>query len=205
MILEKSVEGSKTSHVSILARARGIPLIVGLNAELEQFSNDTPAVLDAEKGELMLNPEKITANKIENRMNQGIEDKKLEDAALTKPAEMKAGEQVKCMLNVDDPDFLETLNVSHCDGIGLTRSEFLFHKGQLPSEDEQYSVYSKIVKWAQGRPVTIRTLDAGGDKPIAGVTFDNETNPFLGVRGYAFLYLTHLRSFYCQLSNISIS
>ena len=178
-----TLEGSKTSHVSILARARGIPLIVGLNAELKQLSNATPAILDAENGELILNPKKDTAEKTESRLKQGIKAKKLADIALAKPAMMQSGEHVKCMLNVDDPDFLESLDVTHCDGIGLTRTEFLFHNGQLPSEDEQYAVYSKILKWAKGRTVTIRTLDAGGDKPIAGVTIDNETNPFLGVRG----------------------
>jgi phosphotransferase system enzyme I (PtsI) len=70
------------------------------------------------------------------------------------------------------------------DGIGLVRTEFLFHdRERLPDEDEQYTVYHQIAKWAAGRPVTIRTLDAGGDKPIAGLTRAGESNPFLGVRG----------------------
>ena len=71
-----------------------------------------------------------------------------------------------------------------CDGIGLVRTEFLFHDQQgLPNEEQQYSIYRQIVEWARDRPVTIRTLDAGGDKPIAGLTPTGESNPFLGVRG----------------------
>lgn len=64
------------------------------------------------------------------------------------------------------------------------RSEFLFRDGEaLPTEEQQYEIYCRILEWAKGRPVTIRTLDAGGDKPISGITVDNEGNPFLGVRG----------------------
>ena len=71
-----------------------------------------------------------------------------------------------------------------CEGIGLVRTELLFHdRHGLPDEDEQYTVYRRIAEWAQDRPVTIRTLDAGGDKPIPGVTLATESNPFLGVRG----------------------
>jgi phosphotransferase system enzyme I (PtsI) len=71
-----------------------------------------------------------------------------------------------------------------CDGIGLVRTEFLFGEGpDLPDEAAQYAVYRRMLQWAGGRPVTIRTLDAGGDKPIAGLTVDGESNPFLGIRG----------------------
>lgn len=76
------------------------------------------------------------------------------------------------------------LDPAICDGIGLVRTEILFHgQGALPHEDAQYQAYRRIVAWADGRPVTIRTLDAGGDKPIQGVTVDGESNPFLGLRG----------------------
>ena len=87
-------------------------------------------------------------------------------------------------INVDDPALLKGVNPSHCDGIGLTRTEFLFQGGSaLPDEETQYQAYRALVDWAQGQPVTIRTLDAGGDKPIAGLTPHHERNPFLGLRG----------------------
>jgi phosphotransferase system enzyme I (PtsI) len=76
------------------------------------------------------------------------------------------------------------LDPSHCDGIGLMRSEFLFRDGKpLPDEETQYRSYRRFLEWAGGKPVTIRTLDIGGDKPISGLTADGERNPFLGLRG----------------------
>src|SRR6185503_4290654 len=87
-------------------------------------------------------------------------------------------------INLSDPDELTAVEPSVCDGIGLVRTEFLFHDRRgLPDEETQYRVYRRLAKWAIGKPVTIRTLDAGGDKPIPGVTVDGESNPFLGVRG----------------------
>src|SRR5207237_3145535 len=77
---------------------------------------------------------------------------------------------------------VEGVKVEPCDGIGLTRTEFLFNQG-LRDEDSQYHFYRRLIDWASGKPVTIRTLDAGGDKPIEGVTLPNEQNPFLGMRG----------------------
>ena len=94
------------------------------------------------------------------------------------------GVRIAVHINVADPDELDRLDPATCDGIGLVRTELLFHRsGGLPDEEAQYAAYRRIVEWAQGRPVTIRTLDAGGDKPIAGLTLEGESNPFLGVRG----------------------
>jgi phosphotransferase system enzyme I (PtsI) len=88
------------------------------------------------------------------------------------------------MLNIADPAELNGLDPAICDGIGLVRTEFLFHEGhELPDEKHQYAIYRRIAEWAQDRPVTIRTLDAGGDKPIPNLTLAAESNPFLGVRG----------------------
>src|SRR3546814_4677310 len=88
------------------------------------------------------------------------------------------------MVNVDDPRLLGSVDPTHCDGIGLARTEFLFlGEGGLPDEDAQHRVYARLVEWSAGRPVTVRTLDAGGDKPVAGLTMVGETNPFLGFRG----------------------
>jgi phosphotransferase system enzyme I (PtsI) len=104
--------------------------------------------------------------------------------ALDKPAMTRNGLRIAVHINVADPDELDRLDPAICDGIGLVRTELLFHRGEgLPDEETQYAAYRRIVAWAQGRPVTIRTLDAGGDKPIAGLTLDGESNPFLGVRG----------------------
>jgi phosphoenolpyruvate-protein phosphotransferase (PTS system enzyme I) len=103
------------------------------------------------------------------------------------------------MINVADVAELATLDPANCDGIGLVRTEFLGgSKGALLDEEAQFATYRRIVDWASGRPVTIRTLDAGGDKPIPGFTIDGETNPFLGMRGIR-LSLAHPEVLLVQL------
>src|SRR5204862_1939424 len=95
-----------------------------------------------------------------------------------------SGTRIAVQINVESEQILDGLAPASCDGIGLTRTEFLFHgKGALPDEESQSRVYRRLVEWAAGKPVTIRTLDAGGDKPIAGLTTAGESNPFLGMRG----------------------
>ena len=126
----------------------------------------------------------ITRAQFERDANAAATTRALATAAAMRPAVTADGVQIRVMLNISDPRELADLDPAICDGIGLVRTEFLFHDRQgLPSEEQQYSIYRRIAEWAQGRPVTLRTLDAGGDKPIPGLTPAGESNPFLGVRG----------------------
>jgi phosphotransferase system enzyme I (PtsI) len=104
-------------------------------------------------------------------------------AALRRPALTADGEPVKVLLNLSDPRELDGLDPAICDGVGVVRTEFLFAGTTLPDEETQYATYRRILDCLGGRPVAIRTLDAGGDKPIPGLTPAGESNPFLGVRG----------------------
>jgi phosphoenolpyruvate-protein phosphotransferase (PTS system enzyme I) len=193
-------EGSPTSHVSILARARGIPMLVGCGGALTLLKTGYCSVIDTQNSRLVHNLEGGTQRVYDIRLaslNSAIRAAR-EKAHL--PAITAGGESVRVYANVDDPAVLADVDVTNFDGIGLTRTEFLFEGGDLPNENRQYEIYSKIMQWASGRPVTIRTLDAGGDKPIPGVTFDGETNPFLGLRGYRLsqlrkeVFVTQLRA-----------
>lgn len=175
--------GSPTSHVAILARARGIPLVVGLEDALETLQDACPAILDAETGRLILAPTARTLEEIGGRLRARETDDAAAEALLDEAAVTARGERIEILINADDPRVLAEVPVANCDGIGLTRTEFLFSDGALPDEQKQYEVYRDLVTWAAGRPVIIRTLDAGGDKPIPGVTVDDETNSFLGLRG----------------------
>ena len=190
--------GSRTSHVAILARARGIPLIVGLEAELDQLAPDAPAVLDAEAGRLILAPSDGTLAEVKDRIRARTAGDAAAAAALAEDAVTGDGKRVQVLINVDDPAVLDGLSPAHCDGIGLTRTEFLFEGREPPDEAAQLAVYRRILAWAAGKPVTIRTLDAGGDKPIPGITRDAEANPFLGRRGLR-LSLAHPEVFRVQL------
>jgi phosphotransferase system enzyme I (PtsI) len=174
--------GSPTSHVAMLARSRGVPMIVGLGATILAASGE--ALVDGDGGAVVVEPSPATRAAFAARRAE--EDTVAARAAtsLRDPAVTADGTPIAIHLNIADPSELDGLDPAICDGIGLVRTEFLFHAGRgLPGEEAQTAVYRKILDWAGGRPVTIRTLDAGGDKPIAGLTVAGESNPFLGVRG----------------------
>lgn len=177
-------EGSATSHVSILARSRDLPMLIGCGKEILNLRSGEEAILDASRAELLISPsDKEIISFVELR--QSLEKIKSEaNQRMGEPVSTANGEVVKIFINIDEPTIIEDISIDSFDGVGLTRTEFLFQGESLPDEQEQYEVYKKIILWANGKATTIRTLDAGGDKPISGVTIKEEANPFLGVRGY---------------------
>jgi phosphotransferase system enzyme I (PtsI) len=178
--------GSPTSHVAMLARSRAVPMLVGLHVGATELlaRTDQHALVDAETGELVVAPSEGSRSAFAQARTGFATLATAAETLRLQAAQTADGMPIAVLLNIADPDELASLDPALCDGIGLVRTEFLFERaGGLPDEDAQYAVYRRIVEWAGGRPVTIRTLDAGGDKPIAGLTPDGETNPFLGVRG----------------------
>ncbi len=175
--------GSPTSHVALLARARGVPMVVGLGADVMSIASGQEAMVDGELGTLVIAPDDVTRAAARSRETEIKQRQAIAERYERAPARMPSGEAVAVMINTAGPDELSLLDPAICDGIGLVRSEFLFHGPVLPDEETQYRAYHRILEWAGGRPVTIRTLDAGGDKPVQGLTIDDEGNPFLGTRG----------------------
>jgi phosphotransferase system enzyme I (PtsI) len=174
--------GSATSHVAMLARSRGVPAVVGLGVDLTELAGH--ALVDAHRGVLIVNPGPAARAQFERDAQAASTVRVLADAVALRPAVTLDGTPIRILLNIADPAELNELDPAICDGIGLVRTEFLFHdRRELPDEEQQYAVYRRIAEWAQDRPVTIRTLDAGGDKPIRNLTLTGESNPFLGVRG----------------------
>jgi phosphotransferase system enzyme I (PtsI) len=174
--------GSASSHVAMLARSRSVPMIVGLGADLMDVAGEV--LVDAGAGEVVVAPGDEERRRFEAKRQAGLDAARAAATLRDKPAVTRDGAAVAVHLNVSDPNELTSLDPIACDGIGLVRTEFLFHARRgLPDEETQFRVYRRIAAWAAGKPVTIRTLDAGGDKPIEGLTFDGESNPFLGVRG----------------------
>jgi phosphotransferase system enzyme I (PtsI) len=157
-------------------------MVVGLGAV--QAEGHAQAALDGAAGRLWLSPDATDLAELARRASDARATGQAAVDLLHRPAATARGQRVLVQINVADPAELDGLDPALCDGIGLTRTELLFSAGRgLPDEDAQYAVYRRIVEWAGGRPVTIRTLDAGGDKPIAGLTVPGESNPFLGTRG----------------------
>jgi phosphotransferase system enzyme I (PtsI) len=176
--------GSSSSHVAMLARARGTPMVVGVGPLSWQGRPPALALVDGDAGTVIFDPEPETRSLFEHRMKAAHAACAVADADRVKPAITADGRRITVLLNIAAPEDLADLDPAICDGIGLVRTEFLFEAALgLPDEETQYGVYRRILDWAEGRPVTIRTLDAGGDKPIPGLTIDGESNPFLGLRG----------------------
>jgi phosphotransferase system enzyme I (PtsI) len=189
--------GSPNSHVAMLARARGVPMLIGVeDADLRGHSE---AIIDTDNAVLVLSPDDKLAVDFASRQ-QGAEILRAEAARYLHVAAATAnGERVEVLINVADAAELDAFDPACCDGIGLVRTELLLRDANdIASEERQYQLYCRILRWADGRPVTMRTLDAGGDKPIAGYTIGGEANPFLGMRGLR-LSLLHPDVFITQL------
>ena len=179
-------QGSPSAHVAMLARSRGIPMVVGL-ADLV-IEEGACVLIDGDSGDVCISPDKAMERKFAERIELESSTRMAEEKVRLSPVKTASGEAVAVYVNIADPSELEALDVEACDGIGLVRTELLFYsENGLPDEGRQFETYAKILKWAGTRPVTIRLLDAGGDKPISGLTLENEQNPFLGLRGVRLL------------------
>ncbi len=174
------LRGSPTSHVAMLARARGIPMVVQLGTIAD---NARTALLDGEAATLELDPTPEQVGLFERRREAHRTNRASARATLSRAPASWGGEPIRLLLNIQRVEDLEHADAQHADGIGLMRTEFLLGLEGLPDEETQYQAYDAVLRWAGKRPVTIRTFDAGGDKPVPGFTVDGEANPFLGVRG----------------------
>ena len=172
-------KGSSASHVAMLARSRGVPMVVGIGNAAKDVAG--LALLDAEHGGIVLRPSAGDIEGFRKSSSAYGERRRLAEDGVMKPAMTGNGVPVRVLVNVADPSDVDRIDISTCDGVGLMRTEFLFGKA-LPDEETQYLAYRKVLEWADGKPVTIRTIDAGGDKPVPGFTVE-EGNPFLGLRG----------------------
>lgn len=180
-----TVGGGATSHVAILARAAGLPAICGLPAHVLTLANGTPVLLDADKGELHLDPDLAVIEQLHANRERHHKRHQQDLAHASLAACTRDGHHIEVTANV--ASLLETEQAISLggEGVGLLRSEFLYlDRHHAPSHDEQASTYSAIAR-ALGptRNLVVRTLDVGGDKPLAYVPMDSETNPFLGMRG----------------------
>lgn len=189
--------GSATSHVAMLARARGIPMVTGLGDD--SFMTAARLIVDGGGGTAVADPDAAQQEHYRAALAMMAKQRAAQEHFRFKPARRKTGERIEVLINVAGVEEIEHIDPASCDGIGLMRSEFLFRDGApLPGEDAQYGTYRRFLEWAGDRPVTIRTLDIGGDKPIRGLTPEGEGNPFLGLRGVR-LTLAHEEVFRTQL------
>ena len=175
--------GGRTSHAVIMARSSGVPAVVGLRRLTEQLSDGDTLLIDGYEGIAIINPSETTLfryGKV-NLRRKRIKDLLEEEGAL--PPLTEDGEKVMFLANADTAEEISKARDHGCEGIGLFRSESIFlRKNEIPSEDAQYEEYREAVVAAKALPVTIRTLDLGGDKILDSIGREKEENPFMGFR-----------------------
>lgn len=197
-----SVRGGVTSHVSILARTRGVPLLVGVAKEVLQEANKV-VILDTANSAVLntqASNDELTTAKAE--VAKRAEVLRIAKEASSLPATTTDGYQVNCLGNIGNIKEAEIATANGAEGVGLFRTEFMFlETKEAPSEEAQYKEYTAINKALNQKPFVIRTLDAGGDKKIPYITQMHEDNPMLGVRGVR-LCLANRELFKTQLRAI---
>jgi phosphotransferase system enzyme I (PtsI) len=193
--------GSRTSHTAILARSFEIPAVLGLSNATREIKEGDLLVVNGGEGTVLINPDEKDLFQYEQAVHQyhAMFDGLLAQAAL--PAETTDGCRVRIKANIGTPGESEQARRFGAEGIGLYRSEFLFlTPDQAGDEETQLRAYSQAIKTMEGRPVTIRTLDVGGDKLLPEFQTGNEKNPLLGWRAIRFclslpeLFKTQLRA-----------
>jgi phosphoenolpyruvate-protein phosphotransferase/dihydroxyacetone kinase phosphotransfer subunit len=197
-----TTSGSPTSHSAILARSLGIPEVVGLPAEILHLAESTLVALDGETGEVWIEPEPDILAVLEAKRDawQAAQQQAL---ALAQQSTMtQDGQPSICVYanlnNIENARFALTQGA---EGVGLLRTEFLYlQRADAPTEEEQLRTYQAIAQVLETRPLIIRTLDIGGDKPLPYLGLQSEANPFLGWRGIRFclarpdIFKTQLRA-----------
>ena len=177
-------EGSKTSHVSIMARSMGIPAVVGVGSELGEALNAEVVALDGGEGYAIVDPDPQTLSAFEDKQKQMAAEAALLEEYKHREARTSDGRRIEVSANIGSAKDAEEELSWGAEGVGLFRTEFLFmERAELPSEEEQYEVYREVAEAFGDKPVIIRTLDVGGDKDLPGVDQPAEENPFLGWRG----------------------
>ncbi|WP_394151983.1 phosphoenolpyruvate--protein phosphotransferase [Vibrio maritimus] len=192
-------EGGKTSHSAILARAMGIPAVVKVQGCLEQVEVGDEITVDGFSGLLWFAPSQATKEELASKRHEWLAAQELALQNAQSQAVTQDGTEISALANIGGPEDVETALSNGAEGVGLFRTEFLFQESeQLPTEDEQYDVYKQIASAFGDKPITIRSLDVGGDKPLAAYPMPEEENPFLGQRGVR-LCLKHEELFATQL------
>lgn len=175
--------GGVTSHSAIIARAMGIPCILGVKDADNVFATGDSLIVDALKGVVIASPSDEEIKHYSELKEQEKQERLLLKKYINKPTVTKSGEVKAVYANIAKAEDVHSAVVNGAEGIGLFRTEFLYmDRTEAPSEDEQFEAYSTVAKAMGGKEVIIRTLDVGGDKHIEYLQIEKEDNPFMGLR-----------------------
>jgi len=179
--------GGKVSHTAILSRSLGIPAVVGLEVATSLINGGDPLIIDGETGEVVINPtEEVSQSFLERkRRTKSFEREILKYASL--PAETRDGVRIRLQANIEMVEEISSAKMHGAEGIGLYRTEILYlNRKDLPTEEEHFQIYRRLVETIYPATATIRTLDIGGDKFLPDYSKNNEMNPALGLRAIRF-------------------
>lgn len=175
--------GGKTSHSAIMARSLELPAIVGVKDVLAEIFEGQPLIMDGEKGDIIVEPIQDDVATYSAKRAQFLVDKEELKKLINEDAITLDGRVVEIYGNIGGPNDVDAVVTSGATGVGLYRTEFLFmNSDHMPTEDEQYQAYRIVAEKMKGKPVTIRTMDIGGDKELPYMNLPKEMNPFLGYR-----------------------
>jgi phosphotransferase system enzyme I (PtsI) len=193
--------GSRTSHTAITARSLGVPAVVGLERITEEYSAQGAVIVDGEAGVVILDPTEETVREYTEKRKAFTQRTRDLAKFARLPTVTRDGKTLSLMANIEFPEEANLALRSGADGVGLYRTEFLFlNRKDLPSEEEHFETYRKVVEKFQRHPVTIRTLDLGGDKFASQLDLADEMNPAMGLRAIRFclkekeIFKTQLRA-----------
>ncbi|MDI3257537.1 MAG: phosphoenolpyruvate--protein phosphotransferase [Kyrpidia sp.] len=181
------LRGSRIGHAAILARAMGIPMVVGLGEEFRQVRDGQVLIVDGQSGLVRVDPDGETAARARERIQNLNRQRQQALTRVHEPARTEDGVAIRVLANMGNPSEIQTALSRGAEGVGLFRTEFLYlERSNWPAEEEQFRVYREMVEAFRDRPVVIRTLDIGGDKLLPYEDREPEDNPFLGLRGIRF-------------------
>jgi phosphoenolpyruvate-protein phosphotransferase len=176
--------GGVASHTAILARAHGVPCVTGVAGAVQHLRDGQDVIVDGERGLVVADPAPAVERFFAAQASLLRAMRERLERVAARPAATADGRRIRVAANVGSLPEVRLAFASGAEGIGLFRTELLFlDRAEAPSEEEQAAVYAEAARLAEGRPVVIRTLDAGGDKPIPYLKLPEERNPFLGFRG----------------------
>jgi phosphoenolpyruvate-protein phosphotransferase len=179
-----TADGSRTSHVSIMARSMGIPAVVGVGPALEEALDAATVAVDGAQGYAVTDPDEATVAEFEKKSEVLVAERAELDRYRRVQARTRDGRRIEVAANLGSSSEAEDALEWGAEGVGLFRTEFLFmERAELPSEEEQFESYAAVARAFGDKPIIIRTLDVGGDKDLPGVDQPSEENPFLGWRG----------------------
>jgi phosphocarrier protein FPr len=179
-----TAHGTATAHAAILARALGLPAVVGLGDAVLNIDEGTTLLLDGDEGTVHVDPPADVLREASERRERSAHRSARARERAHEPGATKDGTRVEVFANLGSAAEATRAVELGAEGVGLLRTEFLFlDRAELPDEDEQAQTLRDIATALDGRPLIVRTLDAGADKPLPALPMPPETNPFLGVRG----------------------